>query len=173
MNTTTADNLFHPYKIIMQGRSTLQLQPGSGQKAGVYVLRIMPLIMLIVGVIMYVVQKQLLFLAVFGGIALLEFFIFSFIKIPAAISMDNMGFTLETFSIKGRQETYYLWSDVDFIRHKTISAKNSTSLSYEAILKTGKKLTFLSFQNYQSKKLLIPEMNNVLHEISKKQITGK
>ncbi|MGZ5222540.1 MAG: hypothetical protein ACXWC7_20800, partial [Chitinophagaceae bacterium] len=103
MNTTVADNLFHPYKIINQGRSTLQLQPGSGQKAGIVVLRVMPLIMLVIGVIMFVTQKEILFLAMFGGIALLEAVIFSFIKIPAAISMDSMGFTLETLSIKGRK----------------------------------------------------------------------
>src|SRR5215203_505195 len=101
MNTATTDHLFHPYKIINQGRSTLQLQPGKGLAAGVIVLRVMPLIMLVIGFALYVTQKNLMFLLMFGGIALIETLIFSFIKIPAALSMDSMGFTLQTLSIKG------------------------------------------------------------------------
>jgi hypothetical protein len=173
MNTATANNLFHPYTIINQGRSTLQLQPGKAQKTGIIVLRIMPVIMVAIGIILFVTQKDILFLAMFGGIGLIEAFIFSFIKIPAAISMDSMGFTLETLSIKGRKETYYLWNDVEYIRHKTISAKNSTSLSYEAVLKTGKGLSFLSFPNYHTKKQVIPEINVLLAQISGKQIAEK
>ena len=170
MNTATADNLFHPYKVISQGRSTLQLQPGKGQASGVIVLRIMPLIMLVVGFALYVTQKNIMFLVVFGGVALIETLIFSAIKIPASLSMDSMGFTLETLSIKGKKETYYLWSDIDFIRYKTIRAKHSTSLSYEAVFKTGKKLSFLSFANYHAKKDAVPEINSVLHEISRKEV---
>ena len=79
---------------------------------------------------------------------MIESLIFSFIKIPASLSMDSMSFTLETLSIKGKKETYYLCSNVDFLRYKTIREKSSTSLDYEAVLKTGKKLSFLSFANY-------------------------
>jgi len=169
MTTAAEQTAFHPYKVTNQGRSTLQLQPGKAQSAGVIVLRIMPLIMLVTGVVMFVTQKDILFLVIFAGIALLEAFIFSFIKIPAALSMDSMGFTLETLSIKGKKETYYLWNDVDFIRHKTIRAKNSTALSYEAVLKSGKKITFLSFPNYHTTKTAIPEINTFLSQISGKQ----
>ena len=84
--------------------------------------------------------------------------------------MDSMGFTLETLSIKGKKETYYLWSDIDFIRYKTIRAKHSTSLSYEAVFKTGKTLSFLSFANYHTKKDAVPEINSVLHEIIRKEV---
>ena len=173
MNTTAEQNVFHPYKIIHQGRNTLQLQPAIGQKTGIIILRIMPLIMLVIGAILYFTQKEIIFLIMFGGIALFEALIFSFIKIPAALSMDSMGFSLETLSIKGKKETYYLWSDIDFIRYKVVRAKNSTSLSYEALLKTGKKLNFLSFPNYHTKKGAIPEINALITEISKKQVAEK
>ncbi|RYF86803.1 MAG: hypothetical protein EON98_02560 [Chitinophagaceae bacterium] len=171
--STTEKTAFSPYKIINQGRSTLQLEPGKGAKASVVVLRIIPLFLFVIGVIVFLVQKETFYLLIFGGIALFEVFVFSFIKIPAAVSMDSMGFTLETLSIKGRKENYYLWSDVDYIRQRMIVAKNSTTLNYAAVLNTGKKINFLSFNNYYSKKQSIPEINNALHDVSKKEVREK
>ena len=173
MNTTPEQNIFHPYKIISQTRGSLQLKPALGQKTILLVLRIMPLIMLTIGLVVYITQKEILFLAVFGGIALIEAFIFSFVKIPASLSMDNIGFTLETLSIKGRKEIYHLWNDVDYIRHRVIQSKNSTSLSYEAVLKEGKKISFLNFGSYHAKKSLLPEINAILSGISRKEVRDK
>lgn len=173
MDAITSETIFQPYKIINQSRSSLQLQPATGQKVVVYIFRFMPLIMLSIGLALYLSQKQTLYLATFGGIALLEWFIFSFIKIPAALSMDNMGFTIELLSLRGSIEMYYLWSDVDFIRYKTVRTKNNTSLHYEAVLNTGKKRGFLNFPNYYSKKKQIAEINAALHEISRKDIKEK
>lgn len=101
---TASQTAFHPYKVISQGRNTLQLQPAAGQKAAVIIFRIMPVILLATGVVFYLTQKDLFFLLIFGGIALLEALIFSFIKIPASLSMDSVGFTLETLSIKGKEK---------------------------------------------------------------------
>ena len=173
MDTSITATAFHPYKVIQPGRSTLQLQPGAGQNAALFVFRFIPLIMLIVGIILYIVQKETFFLLIFGGIALLEAVIFSFIKIPAALTMDSVGFTLETLSIKGRKETYYLWNDIDYIRYRTVRTKNSTSLTYDAMLKNSKKVSFLNFGNYHSKKQNLAEINTVLHQISNKEIREK
>jgi hypothetical protein len=87
--------------------------------------------------------------------------------------MDSSGFTLETFSVRGRREDYYLWNDVNFIRYRMIVGKNSTTLSYTAVLATGKKVNFLSFNNYHSKKHQIPEINSALHDISKREVRKK
>lgn len=170
MNTNAHQTAFHPYQIINEGRSTLQLRPGKAPKIGMLVLRFIPLLMVVIGGVLFVVQKEIYFLLMFVGIALFEGIIFSFITIPAALSMDSMGLTLETYSIKGRKETYYLWSEIDFIRHRMFSGKNSTTLNYAAVLKTGKKVSFLNFNNYHKKKQSIPEINAVLHTISKKEI---
>ena len=87
--------------------------------------------------------------------------------------MDSTGFTLETFSMKGRKETYYTWSDVDFIRYRKITGKNITTLTYSAMLKDGQKINFFSFSNYHAKKQSIPEINAVLNGISKKEVREK
>lgn len=173
MNTTTSPNPFHPYKIMQQGRSTLQLAPGAAPKVAMFVFRFIPLMMVAVGVVLFVLEKEPFYLFIFGGIALLEAVIFSFIKVPAAFSADSMGFTLETRSIRGRKETYYLWSDVEYIRHRMTVAKNSTTLAYTAMMKDGKKINFLNFNNYGAKKQSIPEINAVLHTISKKEVREK
>lgn len=173
MNTAANQTAFHPYKIVTEGRGTLQLEPGKGPKVMLYVMRAIPLLMATTGVILFIVEKETFLLLIFGGIALLEGIVFSFIKIPASLSMDSMGFTLETYSMKGRKETYYLWNDVDFIRYRMITGKNSTTLNYAAILKTRNKVSFLNFNNYYKKKHSIPEINAMLHNISKKEIREK
>jgi hypothetical protein len=173
MISAATQNPFHPYKVIMQRRSSLQLEPGWGPKVTLFVLRFIPLIMAVVGVVLLVIQKENFYLLIFGGFALFEGFIFSFIKIPAALFMDSTGFTLETFSVRGRREDYYLWNDVNFIRYRMIVGKNSTTLSYTAVLATGKKVNFLSFNNYHSKKHQIPEINSALHDISKREVRKK
>lgn len=173
MNATTNTTAFHPYKVVQQGRDSLQLKASANHRIIIIVLRMIPILMIGVGIVLFITQKESVFLITFGGIGLLEAFIFTFIKIPASISIDNVGFTLETLSIKGRRETYYLWADIDFIRYKIVRAKNSTSLTYEAVLKTGKKFSFLSFPNYHQKREAIPELNSVLNDISNKEIREK
>ena len=173
MNSTSGQTNFHPYKIIQQGRSSLQLAPNSAPKVAIYAFRFIPLIMLAVGAALFILENEPLFLYIFGGIALLEAVIFSFIKVPAAVSMDSMGFTLETLSIKGRQEQYYLWSDVEYIRHRITTAKNNTTLTYTAMMNEGKKINFLNKSNYNAKKQSIAEINEVLRGISKKDVREK
>ena len=170
MNTAAQQTIFHPYKVIQQGRSVLQLQPPPGKKFVLFLLWFIPLIMLTVGVVLFLIQKETLFLYTFGGIGILEAILFSFIKVPASLSMDSIGFTLETFSLKGRNETYYLWNDVEFISYRKVSSKGGPSLLYDAILKTGKKISFLSFGNYHSKKNQLTELNSTLQQISNKEI---
>lgn len=173
MNTTTGRTAFHPYKIIHQGRSTLQLAPGAGPKVVIFLIRTIPLLMAGAGVVLFIIEKETFLLLIFAGMAVLEGLVFSFIKVPASLSMDSMGFTLETLSMKGKQESYYLWNDVDFIRYRILRGKNSTTLNYAAILNTGKKISFLSFNNYHAKKHSIPEINSVLHNISNKELREK
>jgi len=173
MVTTTNQTAFKPYKIVNESRSSLALQPSAGQKAAVFVFRFVPAFLLLMGIVISITQNRRLYLLIFGGIALLEALIFSFIKIPGSLSMDAVGFNLETLSVRGRKEIYYLWNDVDFIRYRMVIGKNSTSLTYDAMLKSGKKISFLTFPNYHSKKQSIEEINAILHQISNKEIRKK
>jgi hypothetical protein len=170
MNTITGKTAFHPYKVVDQGRNNLQLQPPSGHKFLIALLWFIPLAMIIVGIVLFVVEKEALFLLVFGGIGLLEAIVFAFIRIPASLSVDSIGFTLETLSLKGKRETYFLWHEIDYIRYQAVRGKNSTSLAYHAIPKNGKKVNFLNFHNYHAKKQHISEINSVIKEISNKEI---
>lgn len=173
MEPATTQTAFQPYKVISAGRSNLQLQPPASIKAAMTIFRLTPLLMAAIGVVLYLVQGELFYLLIFGGVALFEAIVFSFFKLPAAVSIDSMGFTLETVSLKGRKENYYLWSEVDYLRHRMVSGKNSITLNYMAVLKDGKKVSFLNFNNYHRKKQSIPEINTVLHNISKKEIREK
>jgi|GEM_PF-3342422 len=173
MDTTTGTTAFRPYKVAELNRTNLQLQPPSGHKFLIALFWFIPLAMIIVGIVFFIVEKEPLFLLVFGGIGLLEAIVFSFVKIPAALSMDSIGFTLQTLSLRGKKETYYLWNEIDYIRYKAVRGKNSTSLVYHAIPKNGKKINFLNFSNYHSKKQQIPEINEILHDISNKEIREK
>ena len=173
MITASSQTAFHPYKIINEGRSSLELQPGSGQKVALFIFRFVPAFLLLMGCIISITQNRLLYLLIFGGIALAEALLFTLIKIPGHLTMDAVGFNLQTLSIKGNSETYYLWNDVDFIRYRMVLGKNSTSLTYDAMLKSGKKTTFLTFPNYHSKKRNIMEINDVLQQISRKEIRKK
>jgi hypothetical protein len=173
MNTTTNSTAFHPYRVLQQERGRLQLHAPYSQRVIITFLRYMPLIIITIGLVLYLTQKEIVFLPVFCGMGLLIGLIFVFIEIPASVSMDSMGFTLETLLTKGRKETNYLWNDVDFIRHKVVRAKNSISLTYDAVLKTGKKVSFLTFANYHQKVQAIPEINAALHNISNKEIREK
>lgn len=173
MNPSTNQTAFQPYQIINEGRSTLQLKAGKAPRVAMLVLGFIPLLMVAIGVVLFVVQKDIFFLLMFAGVALFEGIIFSFIKVPAALSLDSMGFTVETYSMRGRREDYYLWSDVDYLRNRMVSGKNSTTLNYTAVLKDGKKVSILNFNNYYSKKQSIPTINEVLHHISKKEVRDK
>ena len=167
------DNLFHPYKIINQSNSSLELQAGNGPKVVRAAFLASPIILLIAGAALYITQKQLFFLYLMIGIAALELLIFSFIRVPTDLRMDSMGFTLKTISIRNTQEKDYLWSDVDRIRQRISRTKNGNVLNYEAVLKEGKKVRILSFNNYNPKKKEATAINSVLSQISHKPITDK
>ncbi len=92
---------------------------------------------------------------------------------PHSIGLDSIGLNIDTASIKGFRQTYYLWNDVESIRYRTVSAKHSAMLVYDAILKKGKKAKFLSFDNYNAKKNCLDEINIVLQNISNKQVQQK
>jgi hypothetical protein len=167
------ETLFHPYKIIHQSSSNLQLQAGSNVKLIRRLLIGIPLLLLGVAVVLSLTQKEPVILYAMGGTALLELLIFSFIKIPADLRMDRIGFTLKTVSVQRTVETDYLWTDVDHIRQRITRAKNSTTLVCEAILTSGKKVQFLNFPNYLAKKQKAADMRTVFSEISNKAVVEK
>ncbi|RYZ28059.1 MAG: hypothetical protein EOO10_10770 [Chitinophagaceae bacterium] len=143
MIAKTNQTTFQPYKIVNEGRNSLELQPNAGPKTIVFVFRFVPAFLLLMGIFVAITQNKPLYFLIFGGVALLEAFIFSFIKVPGSLFMDAVGFNLETHSVKGKKESYYLWNDVNFIRYRMVLGKNSTSLTYDAMLKSGKKWMIL------------------------------
>ena len=173
MNTTTNPAAFHPYKILSNGNSGLQLHAPGRTKTTIWILRIFPLFTFLIGIGAYAFTGEVLMVLVFGAVALFEVILLYFIKTPSSLQMDSVGFTLETVSMRGVQENYYLWNDVEYIRSRILRGKNSTSLVYDAVLKSGKKLNFLNFGSYQAKKNAIPAINEVLGEISRKEVREK
>lgn len=167
------DALFHPYKIIHQGRNDLQLQAGNNVKFARLAFLLIPILFLVFGLVLSITQKQIAFLYIIGGVAVLELFLFSFIKIPADLRMDTIGFTLKTVSVKSTKETDYLWNDVDSILQRIIRTKNGTVLAYDAVLATGKKVRFLNFPTYSPKKQSAAEIDSLLSQISNKEVIQK
>ncbi len=167
------DTVFQPYNIISQSGSSLQLKADNRGKLMRIIFLIAPLILVVMGVVLCVTQKQRLFLVLMGGIAVLEYLLFSFIKIPGDVQLDAMGFTLQTSSIKGVQTKDYLWTDVDYIRQRITQTKGGMVLTYHAILLSGKKISFLSFPNYKIKNSSAEQVNSILQTISKKAVREK
>lgn len=167
------DNPFRPYKVVAQSGTSLQLKAGTNVRLIRVVFLLAPLILLGMGVVLFVMQSDPKFLYILGGAALLETVIFSFIKTPGDLQMDRMGFTLQTVSLRGVQQTDYLWSDADRIRQRIIRSKNGATLNYQAVMKSGQKVSFLSFPNYIAKKGEAPQVAETLRSISGKEVTDK
>jgi hypothetical protein len=169
----TDNNTFRPYKIIHQSGSSLELKAGTNPKVIRAAFLAGPAILFTAGIALFATQKQPLPLYIMCGVAVLELFAFSFIKMPADLRMDSVGFTLKTVSIKSSQDTDYLWNDVDHIRQRIIRSKNGATLAYDVIMKEGKKMRLLNFSNYNAKKQSATEINSILSQISKKPVTEK
>lgn len=166
-------NPFRPYKIIHQSDSSLELKAGTSPTIIRAAFLAGPVILLVIGIILYTTQKDPLFLYIMCSIAVLELVIFSFIKLPGDLRMDNIGFTLKQISIKGAEVKDYLWSDVDRIRWRLIRTKGGPNLVFDAMLKDGKKLRLLNFQNFNTKNQSAAEISSVLSQISRKPVTEK
>ncbi len=168
------DTIFHPYEVVQQGRNTLELQMRNRSRKLIrWIFLTPPLLIFMAGIVLFLVKKDILYVYVLGGIGILELILFSFFKTPVSVKMDNMGLSLTTLTVKGEKESFYLWNDVDYIRHRLSVTQNNTLLVYDAVLKSGKKIRFLNFSNYQKKKNAIPAMNEVLAQISGKEVTDK
>ena len=168
-----SDNLFRPYKILHQSGSNLQLQAGINPKIIRAAFLAGPVILFIAGFILYLTQKQVMFLLILCGVGLLELFIFSFIKIPADLRMDSVGFTLKRVSIKSIEEVDYLWNDVDRIRWRLLRTKGGSTLAFDSILKEGKKMRLLNFSGFNPKEQSAAEIASVLAAISRKPVVEK
>lgn len=167
------DNLFRPYKIIQQSGSNLELQAGSKPAIMRAAFLAGPAILLVAGTALYLTQREIIFLYVMFGIAALELFVFSFIKVPSDLRMDSVGFTLKRVSIKGTEETDYLWNDVDRIRWRFIRTKGGPTLAFDAIMKEGKKIRLLNFSSFNTVKQSASEIASVLSQISHKPVAEK
>lgn len=163
---------FHPYKVIEQGRSTLTLASSVSKNTQLLILLVVPLVSIATAIAVFRVTKNTILLYVFAGVVILEFIAGSFIKIPVTVQLDSMGLNIETASLKGFQQTYYLWNDVEHLRYRIVRTKEITMLVYDAILKNGKKERLLAF-NYNAKKPQVEEINTILTAISKKEIRAK
>ncbi len=167
------DNLFHPYKIIQQSGSNLELQAGSRPAIIRAAFLAGPAILIIAGLVLYLTQKEIVFLYILFGIAALELLVFSFIKVPSDLRMDSVGFTLKRVSIKGAEETDYLWNDVDRIRRRFIRTKGGPTLAFDAIMKEGKKIRLLNFSSFNAARQSAAEIASVLSQISRKPVAEK
>lgn len=167
------DDLFRPYKIIQQSGSNLQLQSRTNPKLVRAAFLAAPVILFVAGFVLYSTQKDPFFLYILCGVALLELFVFSFIKIPADLRMDSVGFTLKRVSIKSIEERDYLWNDVDRIRWQLLRTKGGPSLAFDAIMKEGRKIRLLNFSAFNPKKQSAAEIASVLAGISRKPVAEK
>lgn len=166
-------SVFHPYKVISQGQTSLQLEAGSHSKILVWVFRAVPFITFAMGIAAYLLAREIVVLLSLTAIALLEAIALSFVKSPSSVSMDSMGFTLDTISSKGVKQTWYLSNDIDYIQYRSVRAKHANLLVYDAILKTGKKVRFLVFPNYSNKLQNLAEIDGVISNISSKEVQQK
>lgn len=169
----TEDNLFRPYKVIQQTNSSLELKSGINPRIVRITLIAMPLVFIVVGLILFTTQSNSPVTYTMMGVGLLELFLFSFLKFPADLRMDSMGFVLKQVSIKGIEVKDFLWSDVDRIRWRHTRTKNGSVLTFDAVLKEGKKLRLLNFPAYNPKKQSAAEISSVLSQISRKPVSEK
>ena len=170
----TRESIFHPYQIVAQSTTLLELQATRRKRAlWFWVLRLAPLFALLMGVIMYVVSKELIMLLTMALLAAVEVFIFLRIHIPVALRIDSFGVTVDSLSLKGEKQRYNLWQDIDHIRYHTFQTKSGRQLVYDAVLTTGKKVRLLSFSSLQTKPENISRINEVLQQVSRIEIKNR
>lgn len=167
------DDLFRPYKIIQQSGSSLRLKAGVNPGIIRAAFLAGPVVFFIAGIALYATQKDPRFLYILCGVAALELFLFSFIKISADLRMDSVGFTLQRISVKRVEEVDCLWNDVDRIRWRLLRTKGGQVLAFEAMMKEGGKLRLLNFSNFNPKKQSAAEIASVLARISRKAVVEK
>ncbi len=168
-----ATSPFHPYKVIEQEQSSLTLASSVSKNTQLLILRLVPLISIVTAIVVFLFTQNTIILYALAGFALLEIIIFSFIKTPVTIQLDSMGLNIETASMKGFQQTYYLWNDVEYIRYRIVRTKDSNMLVYHVMLKNGGKTKLLALNNYNAKGQQLQEINTLLLGISKKEVGEK
>ena len=170
----TTKSIFYPYEIVAQNTTLLELQATRRKRnLWLWVLRLAPLFALLMGVIMYVVSKEPIMLITMALLAVIEAVIFLYLHVPVAIRMDSLGLTVDTLSLKGEKQLHYLWQDIHHIRYRSFQTKNGRQLVYNAVLTTGKKVRILSFSSLHSNLENAPRINEVLHEVSRKEIKNR
>jgi hypothetical protein len=166
--------IFHPYQVIDQTSSSLEL--GSKSKATMWLLRLLPLI---VPVFMVVILSMnggefpIEVIYIILGVTLFVYLILAFIKTPAAIKVDSLGITITHVSIFGHKDQYILWTDVDRLEQSTQRTKNGKIYTYRLIKNDNKKIKFLQFYGVHFSAENIPSINNTLQGLSNKVVISK
>ncbi|WP_121353184.1 hypothetical protein [Flavisolibacter nicotianae] len=135
-----------------------------------WVLRFAPLFSLVMGVAAYIASDELFVLFSFTGLSLVDLIVLWFVNFPVGLKMDSMGLTVQAVSLKGEQETFYLWQDIDHFRQKIVRTKQGPQLVYQAVLKNRKRVTILSFSSRRATQKNEPAINSTLQGISKKPV---
>jgi hypothetical protein len=166
--------IFHPYRVINQTPSSLEL--GSNSKATMWLLRLLPLFVPVLMVIILSLNggafpSEVIYIIL--GVTLFMYLILALIKTPAAVRLDSLGMTVTNVSIFGHKEEYILWSDIDRFEQSTQRTKNGKIYTYRLIRNDNKKIKFLQFSGLHFSANNIPEINNILHQLSLKQVTSR
>jgi len=166
--------IFHPYRVVQQSPSTLEL--GSKSHLTMWLLRLLPLMVPVFIFIILLfnggdIPAEVIYIIL--GCTLFTYLILAFIKVPAAVKLDSLGMSVTTVSIMGHKEQYILWSDIDRFEQTMQRTKNGRIYHYKAITNNNKKIRFLQFSGIHFSKDNIPEINNTLQQISHKQVISK
>jgi hypothetical protein len=167
-------NIFYPYETVTQNTTALALQTTrKKQNLWRWLLRLAPLFSLLMGVVMYVISKELLILLTLVLFAVLEAIILLFVRIPVAVKMDSLGLMVDVLSLKGEKQLHYLWQDIDHLRYRTMRTKTGRLLVYYAVLNTKKKVRLLSFSSTWNKFENMSRIKEVLQQVSRKEVKNR
>lgn len=170
----TNETVFHPYEIVHQSTGTLELQlKKSRRRFTGWVLRFAPLFSFLMGVAAYVASGEWFVLLSFTGLSLIELVVLWFAKIPTGMKMDSMGLTVQAVSLKGEQESFYPWQDIDHFRQRIVRTKQGPQLAYQAVLKNKKRISILSFSSRRATQKNRPAISSILQAISQKPVLEK